>query len=443
MKVAIIGKSRFSGILTEQLLKEGLTPVFLENTDEIKSINGEVGEYLIKTQQETIEAGYVIVTEEPSAFDNYEAVQDNGGPVVLLLDDPEESPAYMTETALTKAIQLARKQKKVLYLSKFMRTSGNGIENLYKEARNLGVVFVKYNEVNIHKDNDTGMFRIRVTDDYDELGIYSYVIMKAGETAISPNIGRIAKLLKLKLEEGRYPSGNSYFQSPSITSRKGIYFLQPAAAANLDEELLQQIRFTVSAIRAGTCEQTEYAEVDPGKCAFCYTCYRACPHGAMSPDYENSAMKNLNKACQGCGICVSICPAGAVRIKGRKPGTETVPNTLKVYSCENSGNIALGKIADEVAGIFDKISFSTVSCGGEITAEKIVDGLKYYEKVLYVACMDDACRHHDGNKRARLQIARAKEMLKSAGLDENRIVYMQVSHAMPYVLRDSIMEVLK
>ena len=438
MKVAVLGKSRFNSILEEQLLKEGLNPVFLENIDEIKSISGEVGEFHIKTQKDKVEAGYVIVAGEPTALDDFSTASENGKPVVILLDYPEESPAYLTETALAKAIKLAGKQKKVFYLSKFMRISGSGLEELYKQARSMGVVFIKYNKIGINRDNDTGMFHLSVSDDYDEVGIDTYVLIKAGEAADGNNAGKVAKLLKLKLDKGLYASGSSYFLSPSITSRKGVYFLDGASAGNLGEEIIQQIRFTVSEISAKTGEQTEYAEVDPGKCAFCYTCYRACPHSAMIPDYENSVMKNLNKACQTCGICVSVCPAGAIEIKGRNSGTKTIPNSLMVYCCENSGEIALSRITDQLVDIYEKISVSSVSCGGEITAEKIVDALKLYEKVLYVTCKDDACGHYDGNKRARLQTARAKEMLRSAGLSESRIIYMQVSHAMPNVLRDSI-----
>ncbi len=442
MKVAILGKSRFNGILKEQLSEEGLIPVLFENTDEIKSISGEIGQFRIKTQKETTVAGCVIVTEEPTEFVGLDTIFDNGLPVVILLDDPEESPAYMTEAALVKAIKLAGKRKKVLYLSKFVRTSGSGLENLYKEARNLGVVFVRYGKVDINRDNDTGIFNIRLTDGYDEIGIDTFALIRAGEAAIGSNPGRIAKLLNLKLDEDRYVSGNSYFLSPSLTSRNGVFFLGSTSASNLEEEMLRKIRFTTSAIRAEKGEHTEFAEVDPGKCAFCYTCYRACPHAAMAPDYENSAMKNLNKACQACGICVSVCPAYAVKISGRNVGSGFAPNTLKVYSCKNSGEIALGKITGEMADVYSKISVSTVSCGGEITAEKIVDELKYYEKVLCVTCMDDACRHHEGNKRSRLQISRAKEMLKAAGLDENRLVYMQVSHAMPYILKDCIRDLV-
>ena len=438
MKVAILGKSRFNGILKEQLLKEGLSPVFLENIDEIKGIKGEMGEFLIKTQTETVEAGCMIVSEEPLALDNFNTSRENGRPIVILLDYPEESPAHMTETALEQAIKLAGKQKKVFYLSRFMRISGSGLEELYKQARTLGVVFIKYNEVDINKDNDTGLYHIKINDEYGEIGIDTFVLIKAEDAPAGSSIGKISKLLKLRLDKDMHASGSSYFLSPSITSRKGIYFLDGASAGNLGEEILQQIRFTVSAINAETGEKSEYAEVDPGKCAFCYTCFRACPHAAMVPDNENSAMKNLNKACQACGICVSACPADAIEIKGRISCAKAIPNSLKIYCCENSGGIALSKVTDELAERFMKINVSSVSCGGEITAEKIVDELKYYEKVLCVTCMDDACRHYDGNKRARLQISRAQEMLKSAGLDENRIVYMQVSHAMPYVLRDSI-----
>ncbi len=443
MKVAVLGKSRLNGMLKEQLLMEGLNPVFLDSLDEIKSISGEAGEFLIKMREETVEADCIMVSGEPLRLEDGGDVQENGKPVVILLDHPEESPAYLTEAALVKAIQLAGKQKKVFYLSRFMRVSGSGLEELYKQARNKGVVFVRYNKIDIDRDNETGILHLRIEDEYDEFIIETYALIRAVEPEGGMNAGKVEKLLKLKLDKGRYASGSSYFLSPSVTSREGVYFLEGALAGNLNEEMLQQIRFSISEIKAGTAGKTEYAEVDPGKCAFCYTCYRACPHSAMFPDYENSAMKNLNKACQACGICVSVCPADAIEIKGRNYGAGIMPNCLMVYCCENSGEIAMGGIADQLAEICDKIGIAGVSCGGELTAEKMMNALKLYEKVLCVTCMEDACRHYDGNKRARLQVARAKEMLKAAGLDENRVTHMQVSHAMPNVLRDSIRSLLK
>ena len=88
MKVAVLGKSRFNGILEEQLSKEGLSPVFIEDLDEIKSISGEVGEFLIRTQTDTVEAACVIAVMEPAVLDDIGNTKENGKPVVILLDYP-------------------------------------------------------------------------------------------------------------------------------------------------------------------------------------------------------------------------------------------------------------------------------------------------------------------------------------------------------------------
>ena len=71
------------------------------------------------------------------------------------------------------------------------------------------------------------------------------------------------------------------------------------------------------------------AEVDPKKCAVCYTCPRLCPHSAIT--VEKYAERNIYAppgarhgetqwgaarvnpaACYGCGICVAECPAKAI-----------------------------------------------------------------------------------------------------------------------------------
>ena len=73
------------------------------------------------------------------------------------------------------------------------------------------------------------------------------------------------------------------------------------------------------------------AEVDPKKCAVCYTCPRLCPHSAIT--VERYAEKNIYTtygigtelkwgaarvdpaACFGCGICVAECPAKAITLR--------------------------------------------------------------------------------------------------------------------------------
>ena len=72
------------------------------------------------------------------------------------------------------------------------------------------------------------------------------------------------------------------------------------------------------------------AEVDPKKCAVCYTCPRLCPHSAITVEkyaerniYTSSGQGDETKwgaakvdpaACFGCGICVAECPAKAITL---------------------------------------------------------------------------------------------------------------------------------
>ena len=150
-------------------------------------------------------------------------------------------------------------------------------------------------------------------------------------------------------------------------------------------------------------------------------------------------MKNLKNACQACGICVSVCPANAVSIAGKVAEEAKIePNTLKIMCCENSGELAARKLENEFSELFDKIEVVPVSCGGELSVEMIISSLKQYEKVLVLTCMDEACRHFEGNKRAERFVEKAKGMLKSSGLDNNRVECLKISHAMPYILRDKI-----
>ena len=62
------------------------------------------------------------------------------------------------------------------------------------------------------------------------------------------------------------------------------------------------------------------AEIDPGHCIRCLTCFRLCPYGAVN---QGSRIAVVADACAGCGICVAECPRGAIRsgirCRDRKP----------------------------------------------------------------------------------------------------------------------------
>ena len=116
---------------------------------------------------------------------------------------------------------------------------------------------------------------------------------------------------------------------------------------------------------------------------------------------------------------------------------------MLVLCCENSAEIALKEVLPKMGADAADIELQPVPCGGRIGLENMSTGLAAYGKVMVAVCMDDACKHHDGNKRACAQKGRLDEMMEHAGIDAGRVVYTQVSHALPGVLRDELTSFVK
>ncbi|MFY9295696.1 MAG: hydrogenase iron-sulfur subunit [Caldicoprobacterales bacterium] len=476
MNVAVIGKSRINPFLTDQLKAKGFEAVLFEDIDSIKGFEGQKGKFLIKTNEEKIEAGYIILTQQAewvspklspklacspyslldiSQKETGDFIKDHGRPVVIVLDYPAESAAVMTSIALEKGLALAAKKKRVFFLARFLRTAGEKLEKLYREARNSGITFIKYKKLSFDYNDHNGICTVKVWDDYGMISIDTGALIMGDSIVPGSKIDKIAELMRLRRDDTGFIGGDNTWIYPTSTNIKGIYVINNICGIPLRDDALSQIAYTISAIKKEMKEPAShrYVEVDASKCAFCYTCWRICPHAAMTPDFdkEEPVMKNLNKACNLCGICVSLCPAGAITITGNlDEKLEQVDSlsktsdskTLKILCCEKSAKIALDKIKDIYSRSFEQMDVSAVSCGGEVKAAKIISLLKQYEKVLVAVCVDDACKHFDGNKRAYKQVVRACELLKAAGLDENRVQYIKVSHAMPRVMADTISEIL-
>ena len=520
MNIAVLGKSRINNLIKELFEPAGFTIHILEEPDGIKSVKGGPGAFTIAGKgiagkDGSLEVSHIIVTEEPcyalgdkglpgnpvmlEDIDSPENVKRLESlpcrePVVFILDYPVESPARMTRMALEKAIGLLEKKRKVVYLARYMRTAGTGLEGIFRKARNLGAVFFKYDGINISYSGDKGIFSIEAHDAAGGFKVVTGAPIISGEALYGNSFLTVIKLLRLKMHDA-----SRFFLFPSFTGRKGIYFANAGNTSGSKNEILLGLKSILLDITrttgsmgspaeisgAGTAEtgnvtapdsvrtasgtggiilpgsqchdpgaagmevpaardasagipgDGDYPVIDPGKCAFCYTCYRACTHFAMSPDYDNSVMKNLPESCFGCGICASVCPAGAISMSAKASGKNSrAGGSLKVFCCENSAAIAYKRIAGACSGV----EIATVACGGELSAEALISALKDFDRVLAAVCMDDACRHFEGNLRVKRYVDRAKEMLKASGMDENRVAFIQLSHAMPTVLDEYMKE---
>ncbi|MGQ9603219.1 MAG: CoB--CoM heterodisulfide reductase iron-sulfur subunit A family protein [bacterium] len=76
-------------------------------------------------------------------------------------------------------------------------------------------------------------------------------------------------------------------------------------------------------IKLGTItRQVNPAHVDENLCRGCLKCYESCVHGAIEIDNSEDGLpiaRVLEVQCVGCGVCVSICPSGAMGFQDNSP----------------------------------------------------------------------------------------------------------------------------
>lgn len=467
MNVLILGKNEKNPVVEKALSGCGVDSRIVEDVSLILKFKGEPGAFTVTTPDGEHCFTSVIVTEPPRfrapTADGETTVNLMNGDEVLRLDNPkasekivilldyaDEAPEYMAAKAISAAKWLSDRKKNVIFLSKTVKSGFDGGEESYREARNAGVVFVKYDALSLGYDEEKDVFAIEANDGVFTINIETpYVVSAAAET--TPELEAIAKKLRLfKREDGRI-NEDRYFMYPVFSSKGGIYYAGLALAGpdegkSAGEAISRIIEDMKAQATDGYVREIvrgeQFPEVDPGKCAFCYSCYRACPHGALEPDMDASAMKVIEASCQACGICIAICPGEAIARKGAVP-RQSGGGRRKIYCCENGAMDAFESILPSLGDYGQTIDCERIACGGSVSTDMLTTDLARYDTVIVACCVEDACRHMNGDKRACKQARRAAELFQKANIAGKRVEVIKASHAMQDVLRDNILSVLE
>ena len=457
MNILIIGENTYNSYINEYFTQKGIDVFLVPDVYKLRSVTGEIGNFNagIKENKGIEDIHYsqidsIILTEQPldipvvieglsasPLYDNKEyelsAVTSALEPVVFLLDYVCESPISATITALNDAVVFARRKRKVYYLSRFIRTSGFGIEVLYRDARDAGVTFLKYENIQITSNADEEFF-INVSGGGVDLEIKTSILFAHGSREAGERFLYAVKKLNLTLNKHGYLTEDTFYLTPVLTSRRGVFYItRDIITERLDEGLEYIYSLLTGKVKIAdlpAAHSPGTAVIDAKKCIFCYNCYRACPHAALEPNHTESCMQCLPAACVGCGICAGLCPASAIELDNDVKYIDDTPGKTLVIYCENSGGAAVESTEDIIT--------LAVPCGGSIDTVLHYGHLHLYDKIMSVVCPDEACRHFNGNKRACAQVKRLQSMLDAAGLTPERLKTKQVSHAMPVVMQDEL-----
>ncbi len=238
----------------------------------------------------------------------------------------DENRPYCSKVCCTHSLKCAltlkeeNPNRKVTILYRDIRSYGFR-EDLYKKAREAGVLFIRYEpdkppEVSADGDN---RLAVDITDHVLCLPVRLRPDLLVLATGVVPNANRnFFEMFKVPVNADGFLVEAHAKLRPVDFSSEGIYLAGLAHFPKPLEETIAQAKAAAS--RAMTLLARDaimvggvVATVDSGKCAACLTCVRACPYGIPRVDEHSHAVIDPAQ-CHGCGTCVSECPGKAINL---------------------------------------------------------------------------------------------------------------------------------
>ena len=205
-----------------------------------------------------------------------------------------------------------------------IRASGKGFEEFYRRVREIPGVYIVKGKASEIRGNPDGTLSVKAYDPV--LGnpvevIVDLVVLEAGIVA-----GRGTEAVKNLLKLGAQPHGGFLLElhpklNPVETTVDGVYICGAAAGIKDIPDTVAQASAAaskvISLLSRGYIETQPYtARVNEDLCSGCGICVSACEFGAIRL-VEKAGRKVAqvdSVLCKGCGACVGSCPSRAVEI---------------------------------------------------------------------------------------------------------------------------------
>ncbi|MFN4218262.1 MAG: CoB--CoM heterodisulfide reductase iron-sulfur subunit A family protein [Candidatus Bipolaricaulia bacterium] len=194
-------------------------------------------------------------------------------------------------------------------------------EDLYRRARERGVVFIRYDEQTppvVRKENDQIFVTVRDARLRQEVLIKPDLLVLSSGVVPDPYNEELSRLLKVPLDSHGFFVEAHIKLRPVDFASHGIFLCGGSHAPGTVSELIAKAQAAAGRaaiiLSKGQLEAGGIvASVDQEKCTACLTCLRECPFGAVFINAQGLAEIEAVK-CQGCGICAADCPAKAIQL---------------------------------------------------------------------------------------------------------------------------------
>ena len=365
--------------------------------------------------------------------------------VAIMLGLAWESHPLALERALRAAATLLAAGSQVFLLMSMAKVAGPNLQKLIKENQDAGLLTMKLEESpEIEPQGEQLRLTFLEPSVRERLSLAADLLVYDECYQAAPENVQLAELLRLPLGPANYLQTGNVHQQPVSTPRRGIYVIGPGRGIMGREETFTDVAAALKETRdlLGRGELVAplgRALVDRGKCVFCLTCYRMCPHGAIT--WDNRAIIN-EAACQGCGICASACPQDAIQVlnySDQQIGTllasldPALSPRIVAFMCRNSAWEAYEnavKLHDAALPVgFTPIK---VPCAGKVDPNYLLQAFNAGAAgVMVMGCPQGNCKSQHGNTCAQWAVEQVQGMLAEAGIEPARLLYQSLAANAP------------
>jgi heterodisulfide reductase subunit A len=231
---------------------------------------------------------------------------------------------YCCPTAIKQATLLAKRGIDTTIFYRDIRTISSGAEEMYREARGLGVLFIRIPPG--EKVKVIGEKRAEAVLCFDDLlgrrleVPTDLVVLSVGMRPRQPETDRFHDMLKASIGLDGFFLERHPELAPIETAVEGVLL---AGTVQGPKDIVDTVA-QASAAAAKASVFLAYdkvkldpvtAVVDPLKCRGCGTCVDICPYhaGELVESGPGVYVAQINASlCKGCGTCGSWCPSGAI-----------------------------------------------------------------------------------------------------------------------------------
>jgi len=228
--------------------------------------------------------------------------------------------------SVQKALELKERNPEmdVYIIYRDIRTYGER-EDLYKEARAKGVIFIRFTQENkpVVEETEEGGLKVTVVDHVLQRPISLTPDFITLASAIETRgLDELAQMFKVPVSQDGFFMEVHMKLRPVDFATDGIFVCGLAHYPKPIDESIAQAQ--AAAARAATILAQKKIEVegvvstvDESLCRGCGECVEACPYGApeLVEISEGVQVSQIQEAlCKGCGACAVACPTGAAAI---------------------------------------------------------------------------------------------------------------------------------